>query len=247
MSEIICITPTGDRPIPFELSRKWMSRQMVKPTKWIIVDDGKIPMEPWEYEDYEFYVRREPQPDDPKHTLVKNVETALLWVNRYINDTKIIFWEDDEYYSSEYIAEMSSRLDKTQVVGIGCAKYYHLPTGGYMLHSNMQHASLAQTAFHISVLPMVDECVAQGMEKDWLDCNIWRRVIKSKGAIHHDIFKDTKKLFVGMKGLPGRFGIGCGHKTSVYRMHDNPDRGILKEWIPDYYDVYLGLLEGAKV
>ena len=247
MEEIIVITPTGDRPVPFALSRRWMSQQTLKPTKWIIVDDGKEAMNPWEFEKYEFYLRREPEPDDPKHTLVKNIETALMWVNRYLNNTKIIFWEDDEYYSPDYIAEMSSYLDSMQVVGIGCAKYYHLPTGGYMVHANLQHASLAQTAFHISVLPMIDECVKQGMEKDWLDCNIWRRVQKSNGAIHHKIFKDTKNLYVGIKGLPGRFGIGVGHKTHVYKTHDNPNRDILKEWIPKDFNAYMEILEGILV
>ena len=245
MSEIIVITPTGDRPVPFELSRRWMAQQTVKPTRWIIVDDGKVPMEPWEEESYEFYIRREPLPDDPKHTLVKNIETALLWVNPYIADTKIFFWEDDEYYAPDYIKEMSGVLDTCRVAGIGCAKYYHLPTGGYTVHRNMNHASLAQTAFHISVISMIDECVALGMDKNWLDCNIWKQVQKSKVVIPAKIFEDTKHLFVGMKGLPGRFGIGVGHKKSVYTTHDNPDRDILKEWIPNDYQAYMELLEGV--
>jgi hypothetical protein len=142
---------------------------------------------------------------------------------------------------------MTSHLDMAQVVGMGWAKYYHLPTGGYMMHSNAQHASLAQTAFQMLVISMITECIKKGMEKEWLDCNIWRHVTGSKGAITFDIFRDTQKLFVGMKGLPGRFGIGIGHRTAAYKKHDNPDRGILKEWIPDDYHIYMELLEGVKV
>lgn len=246
MSNVIVITPTGDRPIPFNLSRRWMSQQTLKPTKWIIVDDGKVPMQPWEYESYEFYVRREPQDDDPKHTLIINIKTALSYINRQDSDTKIIFWEDDEYYSPDYLAVMSEKLDTKQVVGICYAKYYHLLTGSYVIHSNKKHASLAQTAFHISIIHLVDECIALGMEKNWLDCNIWKRIMKSEGKIHSEIFKDTQHLFVGMKGLPGRFGIGIGHKVSSYRLCDNPDRAVLKEWIPNDYSAYMDLLVRIK-
>jgi len=237
------ITPTGDRPIAFALSRKWMACQTVKPKRWVIIDDGKIPMDLGELRSYEYYVRREPQPNDPKHTLVVNVKESLP----FIEGDKVLFWEDDEYYAPAYLEKMIKKLTSFSVVGIGCAKYYHLITGGYIEHQNMEHASLAQTGFDISVLPMIKSCVDKGMEKDWLDCNIWREVQRSKRSddpISSMIFRDTDNpLFVGMKGLPGRFGIGIGHKTDSYKNHDDADRSKLKEWMPHDYPAYLDLLK----
>jgi hypothetical protein len=49
-----------------------------------------------------------------------------------------------------------------------------------------------------------------------------------------------------MKGLPGRTGIGAGHKTTMYREKDGMDRAQLKVWIPKDYQVYLDVIEGMK-
>ena len=84
------------------------------------------------------------------------------------------------------------------------------------------------------------------MERDWLDCNIWKQIKKSKktdSPISSLIFKDDKnELFVGMKGLPGRLGIGIGHKIGMYKKQDDKDRSILKNWCVKDYQIYLDLL-----
>jgi glycosyltransferase involved in cell wall biosynthesis len=236
---ITAITPTGDRPIAFHLLRRWMSNQTVKPDQWIIIDDGKDPMKLENLQPYEQYIRREPNQTDPKHTLVVNVDHAIP----FIKGDKVFFCEDDEYYAPTYIERMISHLEKHQVVGIGCSKYYHLPTGGYEQHGNMQHASLAQTAFDISVLSMVKHCIGFGMEIQWLDDRIWKEVVRANGKISSYIFIDQQEsLYVGMKGLPGRTGIGIGHKPKTYKRHDDENRSKLKEWMPSDYSIYLEML-----
>lgn len=237
--EFTVITPTGDRPVAFGLCRRWMNQQTVKPTQWIIIDDGKkqklqlkLPKE------YEQLLRREPQSNDPKHTLVKNIELAL----QYVTTDKVIFWEDDEYYAPTYLEIMLEQLKKAAIVGMGCAKYYHLPTGGYELHGNMKHASLSQTAFNMSVINIIKKCVDMGMEKDWLDCNIWREAVEKK-SMTSLIFRDSEiPTFVGIKGLPGRFGIGIGHNAKRYQRKDDKNHNILKKWCPKDYIIYLTLL-----
>lgn len=238
------ITPTGDRPQAFELSRKWMEHQTIKPIRWIIVDDGKVPMELQNPKEYEYYVRREPTEQDPKHTLTLNIKESLP----FLQGDKVIFWEDDEYYAPAYLERMVSKLNPHLIVGIGCAIYYHIYTGGYMILGNMKHCSLAETAFHISILPLIEECIDKGMQKDWLDCNIWREVQRKKNSTHPLIFQDDKEpLFVGIKGMPGRFGIGIGHQTKSYKLHDDKKRTVLKSWIPKDYQTYLDLIaEGKK-
>lgn len=239
---ITIITPTGDRPLAFSLCRKWIFNQTIKPDQHIIVDDGKTAMIIEDLQSYEFYIRREPLPSDPKHTLVVNIKTALP----HIKGDKIFICEDDEYYSPDYISSISGKLEARQVVGITCAKYYHLPTGGYEQHKNIEHASLAQTAFQSSILPLIEKCVDKGMEQRWLDDNIWKEVLKDK-KISFNLFVDKEEsLYCGIKGLPGRFGIGIGHNPKAYKKHDDIARSKLREWILNDYQSYLDILGGLN-
>lgn len=237
---VTCITPTGDRFLALDLCRKWIFNQTMHPDLHVIVDDGKVPSFIGNLKPYEMYVRREPKLSDPKHTLVVNVDFAM----KYLKEGKVFFIEDDEYYSPDYISIMSKQLDMFDFVGIGCSKYYHLPTGGWQQHLNMDHASLAQTCFNMSYVDLVSKCVSKGMSQNWLDDNIWREVRKSK-SIKSCIFKDEVSLYCGMKGLPGRAGIGIGHNLKVYKNHDSQDRVKLKEWVLKDYTTYISLLKGA--
>jgi len=231
-SLITCITPTGDRPLAFALCRKWMLHQTVKPSQWIVVDDGENPMIPTGNFQY---VRREPRSDDPKHTLNRNLATALP----LITGDKIFIIEDDEYYAPEYIEEMSRRLDQHEVVGLRDYKYYHLPTGGYIVNANHTHANLAETAFRNSFLYEMREIL--NVADTFIDLRIWQK-IGSRGYRFDD---SGKSLFLGIKGLPGRAGIGIGHNPAMYRnIKDTADRGMLKKFAPKDYQIYLDILTG---
>ena len=232
--KITAITPTGDRPLAFALCKHWMETQTVKPDQWIVIDDGKVPMTP---PVGATYVRREPRPDDPQHTLNLNLKTALP----YIRGEQILIIEDDEYYAPGYVAEMSKAFDKGDVVGIIMAKYYHLPTGGCVQIPNMSHASLAQTGFKISFLPTLRELLKNENEI-YLDMRIWK-IAHQEQPIY--LFQDDKDpLYVGIKGLPGRLGIGAGHRPKIYGNSIDKDRSILKKWIPKDYNIYLDILSG---
>lgn len=236
-SRITCITPTGDRPLAFALCQRWMMRQTMQADQWIVVDDGRNPAEPSVPMEY---VRREPRGDDPKCTLAVNLREALP----RITGNKILVIEDDEYYAPGYIAEMSRRLDVYELVGICRSKYYHVPTGGYMTNGNGGHASLAETGFRASFLPVVSSCIGKGIDIHWLDTQLWR-IANSSGSRNFHLFVDLDEpLYVGIKGLPGREGVGIGHQTRAYRTRDGVNREILKRWIPRDYQVYLDYLGG---
>ena len=242
---VTAITPTGDRPLPFALCQRWMANQTRKPDQWLVVDDGKIPMN---LSDGLQYIRREPRPDDPPHTLCANMATAIPLVT----GDKILIIEDDEYYAPTYVEEMARRLDSYEVVGIGDSKYYYLPTGRWLTFGNRGHASLAQTAFRASLLPKLSEFLATGNVIDWLDMKIWSWVDDSKKTgkpISYMLFVDSaQSLYVGIKGLPGRKGMGEGHNpVVVQRYHpDTLDRMKLKQWIPKDYQIYLDILARMK-
>ena len=232
-SRITCITPTGDRPLAFALCRQWMLHQTVKPDQWIVVDDGKIPLTSARGMQY---IRREPQPDDPRFTLSLNLAAALP----LIKGDKIFIIEDDDYYAPDYIAEMSRRLDSHEVVGLMHAKYYYLPTGGYQTHANATHCSLAETAFRSSFLPEMPEILRLSTES-YVDLRIWIKA-GTRGYRFND---NEKPLYLGIKGLPGRSGIGIGHDPGRYRKNkDAANRPMLKRWVPKDYQVYLDITNG---
>jgi len=233
---ITAITPTGDRPLPFTLCQYWMKKQTLRVDQWIVVDDGKVPMEPKVGMEY---IRREPLPSDPGRTLTENLLTAIP----YIRGNKIIIIEDDEYYAPGYIEEVSSKLDKYEITGVGKSKYYHLASGSYAQIGNTQHASLAQMAFRRSFLPEFRQFLTGGL---YIDMRIWRAVNRRRT---HLFFDDMKSLYVGMKGMPGRHGIGGGHDIThrIYRNKTkDKSRSILKSWIPDEEDfnIYMAIVNG---
>lgn len=239
MEILTLITPTGDRPLAFALCQNWIRKQTLQPNQWIVVDDGKVPLKPYVPMQY---VRREPQPDDPKHTLVLNLKTAMP----LIKGDKIMIIEDDEYYAPEYLKEMVHRLNQHEVVGIGRSRYYHLPSGNYSRLPNTTHASFAEMAFRSSFLPEFKKFLTGGL---YLDIRIWRNIDKKRGLVFTD---NGKPLYVGMKGMPGRAGIGIGHDPNhrIYRSHPcDKSRKILKNWIPDKYNynTYIDVIEGKLI
>lgn len=234
-SRITVITPTGDRPLAFALCQKWMANQTRQPDQWIVVDDGKVPLSgviPMQY------VRREPKPTDPKHTLVPNLKAAFP----LITGNKIIIMEDDEYYAPEYIAEMARRLDSHPIVGLKDARYYHLPTGGYYQNHNNRHASLAQTAFRDTLIPGIRELLNE-TDEPFLDIRLWKKYVP-QGNIFDDF---GRMLYLGIKGLPGRAGIGGGHRPTSYPRSniDSINRTVLQKWVPRDFPTYLDILNNA--
>jgi cellulose synthase/poly-beta-1,6-N-acetylglucosamine synthase-like glycosyltransferase len=248
---IAAITLTGDREEAFGLCRRWMENQTVQPYTWIVVDDGKTKMK--SVPKNCLYIRREPQTSDPKHTLILNMKEAL----KVLDAEYIVIMEDDEYYAPDYISQMLNRLIRYEITGIGRSKYYHLQ-GGFIRHMNLNHASLAQTAFRKSLLPEF-KTLLNG--DSFLDLRMWEIFngkdtplcnafnLQEKSRITKDgrgiIFDDAGNCFyVGIKGMVGRTGIGgSGHKFSGYTLDKNFVK--LKEWLGDDFKHYQKYLKGG--
>jgi len=230
---ITVITPTGDRPLAFWLCQIWMKQQTVIPDQWIVVDDGVQLRDDLRVGSFT-RVRRPPKEDGvTRHTLLDNLRAAIP----FVAGDKILIWEDDEYYSPEYIERMSEWLDQYELVGIGNSRYYHIGSLGYHVHQNQKHASLAQTGFRISMLPEFESLL--GGRDNFLDIPLW----KSNAAKR--IYTDDPPLYVGIKGMPGRNGIGAGHNPKYcYRKHDG-DFHVLRQWCRHssvYEDIHAGRL-----
>jgi hypothetical protein len=128
----------------------------------------------------------------------------------------VLFMEDDDFYSPEYVEVMAKWLSRVPFIGDPVAPYYHLPSRRYRMMRNQGMASLAQTGMRAEFLPVLSEiCLSR---RDLIDQELWYRMCDKMLA--------PIGGFVGMKGLPGRPGIGIGHR---------PDSrpGAAAEWIAD--------------
>jgi hypothetical protein len=231
---VTAITPTGDRLLAFRMCQKWMEQQVRRPDQWIVVDDGKVAMR--NVPEWATYVRREPKQSDPQHTLNTNLQTAIP----YIIGDKILVIEDDEYYAPDYVKTLAAKMDVHEVVGIMMAKYYHLPTGGYSQLANTTHASLAETGFRNTFIPELEELVKDN-GATYLDLRLWQKAMsQDRGYLFQD--KDTS-LYLGIKGLPGRPGIGMGHNIATYKTFDH-NRSTLKKLTHGDSKVYVDVIDG---
>jgi len=214
------ITCTGDRPEVFELCKRYIQRQTVLPAQWIIVDDGKVPVD---RPDFAFtnYIRRIPKSTDPQHTLPVQLLEAL----KRVKYTKIVMMEDDDWYAPMYCEESLRLLDIVNLVGRAYAVYYKIPALKYSVRDNQAWSCWNETCFTIDVAPQLVNLINENLNDFCVDLAAWRQLNVKKR-----IFIDAKKLCVGMKGLPGRFGLGMGHGATP-KFKDDQNHTFLKKLI----------------
>ncbi len=237
-AELTVITATGDRPLTLAMGRWWLLRQSLLPAQWIIVDDGQEPL-PHSLRWGADYVYRQPAPDEVGQTLTKNLLVALSRV-RY---PRIVLVEDDDWYHADYLRVMNRALDLYDLVGQGEAIYYHYPTAMWHRHPNLRHASLAQTAFTAEAVPSFTEICAQA-ESAFVDMPLWKRLVGKRRVL-----PGSPPLSIGMKGLPGRRGLGFGHVPGGEFVPDFGGRLLRRLLDADYavYETCLGPLHAPHV
>lgn len=231
------ITCTGGRPEAFALCKRWLYRQDWRGglLQWLVVDDGREPMGEFETPDWVslHYLRREPQPGEG-HTLRQNLLTAIP---RIVCE-KVVFWEDDDWYSVRYLTNMSLALDHFAIFGEGRAKYYNVATRRWRVCGNEKHASMCQTGMRTEHIDRLHWQI-KSRPSHFVDARLWADPILSKKK--KLIFNEG--MAVGIKGMPGRHGIGIGHRLKANAKVDlTGDK--LREWLGDDADAYLGFFFG---
>ena len=86
---------------------------------------------------------------------------------------------------------------------------------------NNQHASLCSTGMKGDALKLFREVCKPGVQ--FIDIGLWREFKGSK-------ILECGNRVVGIKGMPGRGGIGMGHKSDFAGKRD-PNFAILRSWI----------------
>lgn len=233
-SELVTlITTTGGRPEALELCREFMKRQTYKGLiEWIILNDEEkdtiFDILNINWVDWDITVIESLKLWKPGiNTQRLNLDQAI----KYIKGDYILIIEDDDWYHPSYVETYVHLLQKFDVVGEGDAKYYNLPYKCWKNMENYNHASLCQTGFRRSVLETFESAVNSGHL--YIDLEFWKQV-KAKN-IPHLLFNDLN-LCVGIKGMPGRTGIGVGHTPIAFK--SDPMLIKLRELVGDDVELY---------
>jgi len=174
---------------------------------WIIVEDGN------NYSDAAYLLKAKGwdvqvinlEDMGKEISFSRNLAVALEKLEEQKNDIcKILFIEDDDYYKNNYISKMTKELDEYDAVGLSRVIYYHI-RGYYAKLSNVFHSSLCSTGIRTYLLDKVKEAMKK--EDVFVDLKLWEILRKENFKIK----MIDEPLCIGMKGWPGKHGIGRGH------------------------------------
>ena len=216
------ITPTGDRPEAFKLCERWIANQYYTGDyRWIVVDDG---VEPTQTTNKNIeYIRL------PPATYNTQKRNLLEGLSRVSTNDKLVHIEDDDYYNPNWLGIMDVYLDKFDLVGETNTIYYNIRTLKYLENKNNTHSSLCSTGMTGEAIKhFYSVCRCNDL---MIDIRMWRSFTGSKHLLNSN-------NVIGMKGLPGRLGIGAGHKPGFLKQEDM-DGKVLKNLIGRDAEAYL--------
>lgn len=234
MEGVSLITPSGGRPFAFSLCHLYVKRMAEffgGKIQWIVVDDCS-PIEIDKLESENINIQRVfPKPIwlSEQNTLARNLLEAIP----FIKHEKILIIENDDWYSSTYLQNMVEALDSFEVVGEIPSHYYHIPGKRFRNMENVFHASLCQTSMRSNVLPLFQTICETG--SSFIDVRFWKECVNRQ--LSNSMMR-TRNC-IGTKGLPGRPGIGAGHRLSHGAdWRPDPDLHVLRSWIDDDVQFY---------
>jgi hypothetical protein len=219
------ITPTGDRPKAWALCQRWMERQTWQgQLTWHVVDDGHDPAE---------MSFSKPGAELAVHRLRpmngNSQQRNLIWLMEMVDRRQpVVVIEDDDWYAPDWLSHVAQELDQAELVGENQARYYNVALRRGRQLSNISHASLCATALRDSALDTFDQVLHESHQ--FFDLELWRRHPRRHLFEGHRV--------VGIKGMPGRQGIGMGHGPSLNGFDDR-DGTMLHQWVGDDAPSYL--------
>lgn len=245
MTDVTLLTPTADRPRAITLCRRWVRRMIARAVEhnpglsveWLIADGGQHPVRDHlavsltpGLERFDVVYHRAHPHACPK----RNFRFNLIGGLQDARGDVVLFIEDDDWYHAEYLCAQLRWLENVELAGEGRAKYYNLQSRRYRVNGNARHASLCQTAIRRAVVPRLVEQIRRDRSA-FVDMHLWRH---NPPPLH---LTPHSQLCVGIKGLPGKAGIGIGH-----RLQDDAvdhDGSVLRRWLGEDAAVYEGLRE----
>lgn len=230
--KIAVITPTSDRPQALEILSKCMERQIQKPDQWIIVDGSEKSSKAHVNTDLDFLVFKKRKRSVTEIGPINLGRNLILGMQTLSKDIEaVLIMEDDDYYFPSYIQKCSKILEHNRVVGNCWLRYYNVAHRKWWVGKNNGPA-LHNTGFRLDLESKFLEACAVGTSGNYnIDRAFWK-------GLRDPISKDPFQLnMVSIKGVPGRFGLGSGHKPKSSWVADY-NLVTLKNWIGKDVDLY---------
>jgi hypothetical protein len=216
LTMITLLTCTGDRPQLFRRLERWMARQSLRWSNWIVVDDG---IRKTECSLGQQYIRLAPGLS-PSASFARNLGIALQEQCRIPGSEVVFVIEDDDWYGPDYVASLFTALVTYDLVGESCSRYYNVSRQSYHHCLNKHHAALCATAFRAALTPRVISCI--DLDSIYLDLSIWGQLNCSKHL-------QRTNHCVGLKAQVGRPGLSWGHQSQAF--HPDHNGAVLKKWV----------------
>lgn len=225
---IYLLTPTGRRSEGFALLAGYINAQTYTgPLIWIVVDDcdPATPI-PAMREGIEVQVIRPGWRWMPG----QNTQAACMdaGLGHVPDDARLLVMEDDDLYLPEHVETMAAALGRAELVGEFGARYYNVATRRHRTIPSDRHASLAATGCRGDALALLRDICARGSRR--IDMELWHGYTGAKAAL-------PMANVVGIKGLPGRAGIGVGHRPDFGQ--PDPSGNTLRAWVGERARAYL--------
>ncbi len=238
--ELSIITCTGDRQLAFDLCARYVFRQEgLERVQWVVVDDGDCHVETLKsVVDAPDWLRVDVVRLQPGKDAAKSFRCNMMVALNKAEAERIIFMEDDEWYARGYALSMFKRLAKLELAGEGNAVYYNVRARLYRRWGNSRHASMCQTGIKGRARKQLMKLL-RGKGTVMVDRILWGKKIKKR------VFPSTGQC-VSMKGMPGRSGIGVGHRPRKQQYNRDPDGTFLKRIVGADAKVYLELHNPKK-
>jgi hypothetical protein len=246
---IVLLTPTGSRSQQFQLCARWMLNQTYPgEVIWIIVDDCYPITTNNVTDDFQVNWKIHKVYPTPvwsgQNTQARNIKAGIdFLIENYTDEIikrkieAIFMIEDDDYYKPIYLERMMQLFNGYYLIGETKTLYYNVVTRRYVYNPNTVHASLFQTAFTVEGLPYIEQCYYH----KFIDCILWTLIPKR-------FLFNNGCLAIGMKGMPGRGGIGAGHSRSMM-MREDLEWNHLRKLIGEdakFYEGYYGDMRGSQ-
>ena len=198
------------------LCEKYVARQTIQPDQWIVADDGNAPAKLTMGQEHIVRSRTH----EGGRSLAANILAAIP---RVAGDVVILF-EHDDWYAPNHIEVSTERLRTAKITGSRWQRYYNLRHKSFRVLRN-EGSALCNTAMRAELLPKLEAAANYAFQNNaiGLDRALWDSV--TDGADAHSI--DT---VVGLKGLPGRVGLGMGHRPDQNWWQD-PALVMLEHWV----------------
>ena len=203
------------------------------PIQWLLVDDGDVTATPTLGQTH---IRRE---RDHKKGGAWSLAQNLLTGLRAAEADHIVIIEHDDWYAPDHLEQLLWLLATRPLAGDAQQRYYNLPHKRWRIYQN-RGACLCQTGLHRSLLKNLHRTIAECIQADTygIDGRFWGDIPRAYWALA------PLDSVVGIKGLPGRAGLGVGHRPTAVGWTEDPARTQLSVWVgPTDAAVYEALMD----